>query len=145
MNHKLPLTAPRQAHGFCGPFLYHSICLPVNPISFKGRVNSLTSTHPFSAVDGAFMERWRWREGECLLAIRYQSIRRRCSGLTCSCRSTLQPPTWIISANHVLFLFPFWPLVRALRCSGFNLAVHVYIREHRLTCDISTRHGNTVV
>lgn len=118
MNHRLPLTAQRQPHGFCGPFLYLRICLPVNPISFKGHVNTLTSAHSSSAVDGASMERWRWREGECLLAIRYQSIRRRCSRLTCSRRSTHQPPTWIISANHVLFLFPFWPLVLALSCRG---------------------------
>lgn len=121
-------ASPSQHHGrhmvFVGHFLCLGICLPVNFISFKGHVNSLTSAHSFSAVDGAFMERWRWREGECLLAIRYQSIRRRCSQLTCSPRSTHQPPTWIISANHVLFLFPFWPLVWALRRRGtFTLGV----------------------
>lgn len=140
---------------FCGPFLYLRICLPVNPISFKGHVNTLTSAHSFSAVDGAFMERWRWREGECLLAIRYQSIRRRCSRLTCSHRSTHQPPMWLISANHVLFLFPFWPLIWAPRCKGnfhtrrdgrgFTVAVYVYLREHRLTCDTSIRQETLLV
>lgn len=80
----------------------------MNPISIKGHGCSLISAHSFSRGNIAFflgME--RGREGEYPLPIRWWSIKRRCTPLTCIPWSIHLPPPRIFSVKKMLFLFRF--------------------------------------